>query len=406
MHAQPFNPSLDLWFDSPQRIPAPNPTNNASHEVDAEEPMDISSPPSPVVANLLHDVSEEAIEGALTSAHVNPVPEEPPIIGAYPGSPIRSAVVSPWVGSEDVEEELQCDLVVPEVVMEQQQPSSNPEPLPPKETENFFTAAEGTSTSSIIAQASESAEHLAEDAASDIDADGDADVDPIPSVAMSPSFEPASPYVSTPVAGPSSTDAGAPGAITGLGMTVDARLSSLDEALVNLWGNVLRMQIAHRKTQTDHKQLSDRTEALAARLDAAQADLRSAMGANEDAEVLRTRVQVAEDLMAELQGRLSSAEAAVAEAAKAQAELRMVEQQAAAAAKVVESDVSTPTRKRKRAAEDAGEEADDDDGSEVRLRFPKAQRRKRARRFAWAAVHTAAAAAVGAVAAWSALAFA
>ena len=190
------------------------------------------------------------------------------------------------------------------------------------------------------------------------------------------------------------------------------------------------MQIAHRKTQTDHKQLSDRTEALAARLDAAQADLRSAMGANEDAEVLRTRVQVAEDLMAELQGRLSSAETAVA-VAKAEAELRMAmveQQQAAAAAKAIlevspcthapsalgahmaQSDVSpvttTPTRKRKRAAEDATEEADDDDGGEVRLCIPMAQRRKRARRFAWAAVHTAAAAAVGAVAAWSALAFA
>jgi hypothetical protein len=192
------------------------------------------------------------------------------------------------------------------------------------------------------------------------------------------------------------------------------------------------MQIAHRKTQTDHKQLSDRTEALAARLDAAQADLRSTKGAKEDAEVLRTRVQVAEDLMAELQGRLSSAETAVS-VAKAEAELRMTmveQQQAAAAAKALievspcthapstlgahmaQSDVSlvttttTPTRKRKRAAEDAAEEADDDDGTEVRLRFPKCQRRKRARRFAWAAVHTAAAAAVGAVAAWSALAFA
>ena len=180
------------------------------------------------------------------------------------------------------------------------------------------------------------------------------------------------------------------------------------------------MQIAHRKTQSDHKQLSDRTEALAARLDAAQADLRNAVGANEAAEVLRTRVQVAEDLMAELQGRLSSAEAAVAEA-KAQAESRMAEQAAAnvvtevspcmhapsaLGAHMAQSDVSpvtttTPTRKRKRAEDDG-----DDDDNEVRLRFPKAQCKKRARRFAWAAVHTAAAATVGAVAAWSALAFA
>lgn len=183
------------------------------------------------------------------------------------------------------------------------------------------------------------------------------------------------------------------------------------------------MQIAHRKTQSDHKQLSDRTEALAARLDAAQADLRSAMGANEAAEVLRTRVQVAEDLMAELQGRLSSAEAAVAEA-KAQAESRMAELAAAnviaevspcmhapsaLGAHMAQSDVSpvtTPTRKRKRAEDDADNDTVDDDGKEVRLRSPKAKCRKRARRFAWAAVHTAAAATVGAVAAWSALAFA
>lgn len=193
------------------------------------------------------------------------------------------------------------------------------------------------------------------------------------------------------------------------------------------------MQIAHRKTQTDHKLLSDRTEALAARLDTAQADLRSAVRGNEDAEALRVRVLAAENLLAELQGRLSSAEAAVAEAkAEAEAESRVAAEQAAAAAaataNVVVPEVSpcthapsalgahmaqseampvitttTPTRKRKR-AEDGGdaEGADDDDD----VRPPKALRRKRGRRFARAAMHTAAAAAVGAVAAWSALAFA
>ncbi|KAF8264405.1 hypothetical protein EI94DRAFT_1703269 [Lactarius quietus] len=400
MHVQPLSPSLDLWFDGPQRIPAPNPTNNnTTHEVGAEEPMDISSPPSP---NLLHDVPEEVIEEALTSVAVR---EEPPIIGAYPGSPPRSAVVSPWV---DVEEELQCDIVPDEVQPQQQQQSSNPEAL--KVPDNIFSAAEGTRASSVIAQASECAEHLAEDAASDIDADGDADVDPIP---MSPSFEPAQPsVVSTPapVAGPSTADTGAPGAITGSAMTIDARLTSLDEALVNLWGNVLRMQIAHRKTQTDHKALSDRTEALAARLDAAEADLRIAMGTKEDAEVLRVRVQAAEELMAELQARLSSAETAAAEC-KAQAE-------AEAAKKNDESselDVSSPSRnKRKRDEDVAGEDeeaaaSDGNNGNEVRPpRAAKAHHRcrKRARRFAWAAVHTAAAATVGAVAAWSALAFA
>ena len=55
------------------------------------------------------------------------------------------------------------------------------------------------------------------------------------------------------------------------------------------------MQIAHRKTQTDHKMLSDSTDALAARVDAVQADLRSATRGDDDLEALRTRVQTAED---------------------------------------------------------------------------------------------------------------
>jgi hypothetical protein len=173
-------------------------------------------------------------------------------------------------------------------------------------------------------------------------------------------------------------------------------------------GNVLRMQIAHRKTQTDHKALSDRTEALAARLDAAQSDLRSAIGAHEDTEVLRTRVVAAEALMAELQARLVSAEARMAEAEQAAAVVEQPQQQqvspcmhapSALGAHLAQTEVPT-TRKRKREdEEDAGEVA------EVKPR-EKCRNRKRARRFAWAAVHTAAAAAVGAVAAWSALAFA
>ena len=242
MHAQSLSlerrSSLELWFDGPQqRIPAPN-TANASHEVGTEEPMDISSPPSPVVAGLLHDVPEEVFEEALasvvrTDAHV---PEEPPIIGAYPGSPIRSAVVSPWVGSEDVDEDPHCDLVPAEAFMQQQ--SSNSELRLQRETPNSFIAAEETPASSVIAQASES--HLAEeDDASDIDADGEADVDHAPPAGVSTSFEPAPLVVSAVAdAGPSSTDANAPagaGAITASGMTMDARLASLDEALVNLW---------------------------------------------------------------------------------------------------------------------------------------------------------------------------
>ncbi|KAH8988293.1 hypothetical protein EDB86DRAFT_2947217 [Lactarius hatsudake] len=401
--------SLELWFDGPQRVPALN-TANASHEVGAEEPMDISSPPSPAVANLLHDVPEEVIEEALASvvqpeAHVNPAPEVPPIIGAYPGSPIRSAVVSPWEDSEDIQDEPQFEFVPEGVVLGQQQ-QSEPESRSQMEAEN---AVEGTPALSVIAQASESTEHLAEDAASDIDADGEADVDATPPVVVSTSFEPAPLVAPTAVAGPSSTDTRAPAAISSSGMTIDARLASLDEALVNLWGNVLRMQIAHRKTQTDHKLLSDRTEALAARLDAAQADLRSALRVNEDAEALRTRVQAAEGLLADLQGRLSSAETAVAEA-KAQAESaesRMAAAAAAeqAAANVVANESDTPTRKRKRCGDDdetVVEEEADDVGARPRVQ----PRKKRARRFALAAMHTAAAATVGAVAAWSALAFA
>jgi hypothetical protein len=259
MHVQPLSPSLELWFDSPQRLPAPNPTNNnnnTSHEIGAEEPMDISSPPSPTVANLLHDVPEGVIEEALrTEAHV---PAETPIIGAYPGSPIRSAVVSPWC-SDDVEEELQCDLVHDEVIMEQR--SCNPESLPPP---RFISAAVGTPgpASSIIAQASECAteHHFAEDdddAASDIDADGDADVDVDPTP-VSTTSAPASVPLDVPlltsvaVAGPSTTTttnnnntgtgaAPAPGAITGSGMAIDARVTSLDEALVNLWVRYLSL---------------------------------------------------------------------------------------------------------------------------------------------------------------------
>ena len=221
MHVQPLSPSLDLWFDGPQRIPAPNPTNNnTTHEVGAEEPMDISSPPSPTVANLLHDVPEEVIEEALRT---DAVPEEPPIIGAYPGSPSRNAVVSPWGG------ELQCDLGVHHQVNEGIQPSRA----------SLVAAAEGTPASSIIAQASECAAEDDDDAASDIDADGDADVDVEPAAPLVVS---APAPVPAPVAGPSvststkdTAAAAAPGAITGSGMAIDARVTSLDEALVNLW---------------------------------------------------------------------------------------------------------------------------------------------------------------------------
>jgi hypothetical protein len=214
-------------------------------------------------------------------------------------------------------------------------------------------------------------------------------------------------------------------------------------------GNVLRMQIAHRKTQTDHKMLSDRTDALAARVDAVQADLRGALRYDDEVETLRTRVKVAEDLLSELQGRLSSSEAALAEA-NAQAEAQAQAAERAAAQVVKETEVSpcthapsalgahstqsdtappaivtttitppiTPTRKRKRTEDDGDGDVDDGDGNVVRVseeeqgnsvvvraHCPKVQARKRPRRFVRAAIQVTAAATIGAVAAWSALAF-
>jgi DNA-binding protein H-NS len=217
-------------------------------------------------------------------------------------------------------------------------------------------------------------------------------------------------------------------------------------------GNVLRMQIAHRKTQTDHKMLSDRTDALAARVDAVQADLRGAMRSDDDVEALRTRVQATEDLLAELQGRLSVAEVALAEA-QAEAQAQVAERVAQVAA--IETEVSpcthapsalctysaaqsdaaapapasttivplTPTRKRKRSEddldeidvcddvrgseEDEGEDRSGQEGNPVRARCTMGQQqaRKRPRRYARAAMQVTTAAVIGAVAAWSALAF-
>ena len=203
------------------------------------------------------------------------------------------------------------------------------------------------------------------------------------------------------------------------------------------------MQIAHRKTQTDHKMLSDRTDALAARVDAVQADLRGTMHNDDEVEALRTRVQAAEDLLSELQGRLSAAEVALTEA-KAQAAAQAEAQGAERAAQVVETEVSpctqapsalcahstqsdaatvttvitppiTPTRKRKRTEDDGDvdedsnivrvSEEEEEQGNFVRACCPKVQARKRPRRLVRAAVQVTAAATIGAVAAWSALAF-
>jgi len=194
------------------------------------------------------------------------------------------------------------------------------------------------------------------------------------------------------------------------------------------------MQIAHRKTQTDHKMLSDRTDAVAARVDAVQADLRGAMRGDDEVDTLRTRVQAAEDLLSELQGRLLEAEVAldnVQEQAQAQATEQGAQKVAtevspythapsALCAHSTQSDaaletttMTAQTRKRKRTDDDAdGEDGsnvtegeEDKQGDSVRARPPKVPARKRTRRYARAAVQTAAAVVVGAVGAWSALAF-
>ncbi|KAH9958439.1 hypothetical protein BC827DRAFT_1219521 [Russula dissimulans] len=430
MHSQmapslPFErrPFIDSWlFDSTQRHITQDPPN-AAVEPGVDEPMDISRPTSPPVVNVLNHVPDEIIEEALasvaqTGSHVIASINEPSVIGAYPGSPVRSAVVSPWEDGEDLSQ----------FERPQQQESLS---RPSGQVEKLSGAADGTASSSLVAEASESSDQLAEDVASDVDAEGEADVDLITTTgtnAVTPAPLPLEPrpLVTSAVSVQSSLNTHAPACTStaaSSGMSIDARLSSLDEALVNLWGNVLRMQIAHRKTQTDHKMLSDRTDALAARADAVQADLRGAMRDDNEVGALRSRVKAAEDLLAEVQGRLSVTEEALAQA-KAQAEARAAEE----AARVVasESDAAlaaatttptTPTRKRKRAEDeddmddrkdenDVAEGEEDEQGNNtVPARRPKVQTRKRTRRYARAAVHVTTAAVVGAVAAWSALAF-
>lgn len=224
-HRSPF----DRWFTT-QRAAAQDTTNlNMNLEPGTDEPMDISRPNSP--PNLLQDVHPDVIEEAFasvaqTDVQINPNPGEPLIIGAYPGSPIRNAAVSPWVGSEDVEEEPHRELV--------------PQPSQPQaELENPSPVTEGTAPSSVVAEASDSSEQYAEDVASDIDADGEADVEASPSTAAdtgpSAALEPGALIASAGVAVHPINTRDPPGASAGTSMTIDARLTSLDEALVNLW---------------------------------------------------------------------------------------------------------------------------------------------------------------------------
>lgn len=196
------------------------------------------------------------------------------------------------------------------------------------------------------------------------------------------------------------------------------------------------MQIAHRKTQTDHKLLSDRTDALVARVNAVQTDLHGAIRSDDEVDMLRNRVKAAENLLSLLQGRLSTTEVALvdakieAEALAAKLAAQMVATEvspythapSALCAHSVQSDAAlatvttttAQTRKRKRTEDDAEgdedgnivtESEEDKEGEPARARRPEVPARKRTRRIARAAVQTAAAVVVGAVAAWSALAF-
>ena len=221
-------------FDCSQRVPTQDPAN-VSLEAGAEEPMDISRPASPPMANSLHHVSEAVIideafaSVTQTETHVNANAEEPSVVGAYPGSPVRSAIVSPW---EDAEE-------IPQLETRQQQECPS---QPQGQLGSAAPAAEDrTGPSSVIVEASEGSEKFAEDVASDVDADGEADVDPTPTagaITTAPvPLEPVLPLVVPAVhAVPQSFNA-PPDVSAGAapGTTIDARLTSLDKALVNLW---------------------------------------------------------------------------------------------------------------------------------------------------------------------------
>jgi len=247
MHSQ-MTPSIDLdrrpfihpWFDCSQRPlsihdPA-NMTLEGAAGAAAEEPMDISRPDSPPVPNLLHDIPGEIIQDALTAppqteTRSHPIAEEPPVVGAYPNSPVRNDfVLPPW----EVVDKL------PQIGRQQQ------ESLCQHQGQQLGSAslvAEGTSPSSVIVEASESSEQLVEDVASDIDADGDADIDPAPA-AIGTNTGVSAPVEPGPLVAPAITavsqpfNTHAPPAISAGAASVDGRLTSLDEALVNLWVRV------------------------------------------------------------------------------------------------------------------------------------------------------------------------
>ena len=194
--------------------------------------MDISRPASPPVVNTMQHVPEAVIEEALVSVaqmetHVNANTEEPLVVGAYPGSPVRSVIVSPWDDAEEIPQpgprQLSGSMSQTQGQLERAVP----------------VAEERTAPSSLVVEASEGSEKLADDVASDVDADGEADIDPTPAGAVPAAPAPLDPgslvmSASNAVPQPFNAPAGV-SASAAPGTTIDARLTSLDKALVNLW---------------------------------------------------------------------------------------------------------------------------------------------------------------------------
>ncbi|KAI0058612.1 hypothetical protein BV25DRAFT_1994116 [Artomyces pyxidatus] len=241
----------------------------------------------------------------------------------------------------------------------------------------------------------------------------------------------------------------------------DARLSALDDGLVNLRGSVLRVHIANRKTQADQKAQADRTAALDKRVDETNVlfqslwdriegvhdkshDLREELATfkeridNVEATVeqwnlkseeqvrdqaTRKEIHVSPDMMkaaiaqredvklsvASLHSLVSDLTAlhnsSVLKADTEMQQLKAYRQQAAE--KLAEIDALTvaaaPSLKRKRSVSIEEEDGRRELGEHA-VDVPRQV--KRSRRIVANVMHTAAAMTVGAVAAWSALAFA
>lgn len=224
-------------FDCSQRITTQDPAN-VGIEAGAEEKRDIARPTSPPSANALHHVPEAIIEEDFASvtqreSRVNANGEEPLVVGSYPVSPVCSAIVLNW---EDAEE-------VPQLEPRQQHESQS---RPQGQLQN--ATPKGTGPSSIIVEASEGSKKSTEDSTSNVDADSKADVDLSPtaeatagpitaaSAPLDPGLliVPGISAVPQPLNAPVEISASLSAALAS-GATIDARLTLLDKALVDLW---------------------------------------------------------------------------------------------------------------------------------------------------------------------------